>query len=446
MLTRNIVDSLASVVWQEPSYDLLRRIQLFPDQEVLADCVVNELRQHRVVLIAKYNIERLENVDPFYYLLSSKLKQVDVAWMAPEYTSKQLQTILPVEDALFIKGSAISTLYPPFLIRDRADRDILVPNFDALWPLLDAATERYRVERLKLYIHVQHEVSGSIDLHPLNRFDNLPGVDVHVNAFPIWGATKFEANLWERKIRVDGVFLPSWEDTLLLLAAHIATQWLYRVRDLNDIYVILSKLGSSLDWDYILKTAQKENLTNILSLVLHGTQRLYNLPSDTAPLLRRKLTFAEELFVQRSYGSPTLAAGLLLQSKFLYRRYNEDFGLAGGLYHLMQNGCNMIRYNYRAFSAHHRREIRKIKPNEVLVLVPIFPQSYGRINGYAGQPLGTSSLQVVNQGTPKEYFITPYGVWAQASYSGVLSDFVRDQIVREVNDDLDMLPKMRSPQ
>jgi hypothetical protein len=129
-------------------------------------------------------------------------------------------------------------------------------------------------------------------------------------------------------------------------------------------------------------------------------------------------------------------AGLLLQYKFIQQRYRQDEGLLYSLKHSLRNSFNLLIYNYRAYAAPRRRLIRRIKSNEVLILVPVEKLEKNWADLKIGRPIGSSTLQVVNEGTTREYFVTPTGIWAQSSYSGVLEEPHRKKLAAILADTL----------
>ncbi len=324
---------------------------------------------------------------------------------------------------MLIKGAAVAPLYPMGMTRHMVDLDILTKDFEDLWEILERTRPSYSYSRLKLYVFPRLEVTGSLDLSTRISTEPLPNVDVHVKAFPIWGATKYEADLWLRRRQVGNLLAPSWEDCLLIVAAHVVKQWLYRLRDLNDVYVILHGQGSGLDWDYVVRTGRREGLLGVLQMLIRETGHLYGNTMSPLPEDLAKVGVITRNFARYNRGRTSRVGAFALQSRFLYGRYRRDFGMLQTLSQSLANGLNQLVYDNRAYRAPKKRVIRKIRPNEILVLVPT-PSGHSAaslaLDPNLGEPVGSPSLRVVHPGTQHEYFLTPEGAWVQSSYYGRL--------------------------
>jgi hypothetical protein len=436
LLIHEIIETFGVVGPPQPAPDLFRRIQNYPKAELLAETTARKLRKHKVHNLAYSNICRLPKIDAFGKRLLEKIEAITPAPKSAPPTLGEIQALLGVENALFIKGAALAALYPQVTDRFQLDVDVIVPNFESLWQIFRTFPASDSAHRLKIYLYPRGEIAGSIDLSPSPLSAGYPKIDVHVGSFHLWGAATYRPNLWTKKIKIDSVYLPSWEDTLLLVAGHVTTDWLYRLRDINDLYVLLAQRGQQMDWDYILEVAKQEKLLDILQMLLSETRRIYpgkfKLPLTISP----PSGWVESLFLRRSWGTRDRLAGLLLQYKFIQQRYRQDEGLLYSLKHSLRNSFNLLIYNYRAYAAPRRRLIRRIKSNEVLILVPVEKLEKNWADLKIGRPIGSSTLQVVNEGTTREYFVTPTGIWAQSSYSGVLEEPHRKKLAAILADTL----------
>lgn len=254
-------------------------------------------------------------------------------------------------------------------------------------------------------------------------------LDMQVGGFHVWGATRYRASLWERATRRDGRLVPSWEDCLLLAAAHVATQWEYRTRDLNDVWSIVQKVGRSLDWDFIERTAQAEQLSELIALLVTETERSYGERLPDVPARFRRPGSSTRLFARANFGLCNPRIGALMQASFNWPSYRRHFGWLTGGAHLLRNGVNLIRFPNRAYHAGKDRYIRRIRPNEMLVLVPLGGELPSGSGAAARRWLEPGALCVVNEGSGEEFFITPQGLFAQASYHGDLPDADRRRIL-----------------
>lgn len=146
--------------------------------------------------------------------------------------------LLRNQNIMLIKGSALSRLYPDNAKRYQVDADVILRSIDELWEILKITSNDYTFDRLKLYTSFEGNLSASLDLEPKNS-KKLP-IDIHISPYEIWGSINYDIDLWKNAKQLDnGSYVPSYEDTLLMLVGHLATQWMYRIRDINDCYIIL---------------------------------------------------------------------------------------------------------------------------------------------------------------------------------------------------------------
>jgi hypothetical protein len=431
-LVRSIVEQLGTFN-KNKKYNELSSIKQSNMKDFI-NVVAKEIIRHRVTQIAKYNISQSKNHYDFFNLLSKEINSKTNEYeKISKFDMHRTKDLLKNKEMIFIKGSALSILYPKFYNRDLADIDILISNFSDLWSVLKNTKKTYNQDRLKIYTYAKGEVSGSIDLTPKKSTDS-PSIDIHISAFPIWGAIKYECDLWDRKIETSFGYIPSWEDSLLLIVAHVTKQWFYRLRDLNDIFVIINEKSINLDWNYIYIKAREVNLFDILVFLLKETQRVYqstfySIPKEFNSQLFKETKLLNE-FKKKSWGESNLIVGAMMQTKFTFNKYREYFGSLNGCLHCMKNGINMLIYNNRAYSAQSKRVIRKLEANEILVLIPLFYNKKS-LNRNLGKEI-VPSLKIVNQNKKDEYFISPYCLWVQASYSGEISEDVKEQIIRSI--------------
>lgn len=417
---RTIVEVIGSIApSKERASYITSSLGKTTDLRILADDILIQLRRHRILQITNSNLKYLRGIHPLYELLLALLAPIiEEKFGAGRKDYLELSRLVQCDKFMLIKGAAVASLYPPTMVRDYRDVDVFVPHFDAMWYLLNALSNRYGMGKMKLYMYSASEVSGSIDLSPEDT-DSLPYIDLHMGYYHIWGATKYGGDLWARRQRLQDSFsTPSWEDCLLLIAAHTATEWYYRHRDINDIFVILTRV-ENLDWDYIISTAERDGLLGILSLLMMEMSRIYSfeLPADFA-----KPNWRCRQFVRKNWGKAHKAFALLQQSEYLLQRYPAHFGTLRSIVECCRNAKNMVLYDNRAYNASRRRRIRAVRPNEVLVLVNLKNNARKfHADIRLGDPIWSSSFRVINRGRWEEYFLSPVGVWIQSNYQGYLS-------------------------
>jgi hypothetical protein len=380
--------------------------------------VFKEIYRHRVVDVALRNLERSGAIEPAFVDLQRRLASEPLHEGGdPEATAARVLGFPGGEDAIFIKGTATSLAYPAPYRRDFGDVDIIVRGFDALWPLVAAARGSFRFERLKVYQYAGR-IGGGVDLDPTGGGDLLM-IDVHVGGYHMWGANRYGPDLWARAQRLSGRLVPSWEDCVLITAAHLATCWVYRLRDVNDVIAVTRHAGARFDWDYVARVARDEHLGDLIGALLDRAEDVYGESVHPIGWLRRR-PGAARLFAQRNYGHSDRLGAVVAQSRLSLGRYPRDFGALRGALECAKNGLNLVRFDNRAFRADGRRRLRRIGPNQILVLIPLSRDPAPKHE--IGRSFGASSLRVVNEGQPEEHFVTPCGIFIQAGYHGGIED------------------------
>lgn len=393
----------------------------------LAQQVANMMRQHRVLRVAYQNIQQVRERNPFFQHLHQEIEQLLEARrfssIASTVQNETVRGVLRNNDVMFIKGAAVSLLYPAHFVRDRGDIDIIVQDFEDLWSIIEVTADLYEAKRLKIHIYPGDLVSGSIELRPRAQGGQLPIIDVHIGSFHIWGGAHYSQNLWSNKLNMHSSVTPSWEDSLLLVAAHIATDWYYRLRDINDVYTIVYQ-NPYLNWDYIIKVARQENILSILSFLFTEVERVYGEAlSIPKPLLNKQ--FSTSLFAKFNYGKSSLKGGLILQSVFTYESYKGVMKPIEAILNSIVNSYNMIFSHNRAYSIAHSKQIRRFRGNEVLILTCLYPspeRAILKINTDRFKGIFHPQLLVINPGTETEGFLAKDYVWVQANYQGEVKE------------------------
>jgi len=312
------------------------------------------------------------------------------------------------DNLLFIKGTALCKLYPKEYTRYQVDIDLIVHSIDDMWDILRKNKNWYRYDRLKLYTSFNHTLSASIDLYP--KEEGIPYVDVHVNPFEIWGSISYKSKMWDRKIKNENYYVPSYEDMLLLIASHIGTQWMYRIRDINDVYILLNK---KLDWKYINDTAKVNNLTSILKVLFSKIKKMYNIDLFDKLDGKNELNLSEKIFAKNNYGNPNVYTATPIESIFVYKYYRFNYSLFKSIYNSLKNTKNLVLYKNRAYKINKKRKIKKFSENNIIVL------KEADLNISSNDKLSriiNNTLKIYNEGKNNEFFCTPVGKWIQSSY------------------------------
>lgn len=167
---------------------------------------------------------------------------------------------------LFLKGLVVDSLYQGSW-RAMADIDVLVKDFDGARKSLSEVG--YILDNM--WAAEQGEF-GVADLYCLERKTKI---DLHFGEYPVHSLGSFHLPVWER--RTPGEPAMSYEDTLLVLAAHVFNHGFYLMRDINDVYVMLQK---ELDWQYIAENAQLFHLEKPLCMLLKAAASVYDIRLD----------------------------------------------------------------------------------------------------------------------------------------------------------------------
>lgn len=388
-------------------------IDIYKDQKLFEN-FIEFLYKNRILEIVKSNCALLndDDLDNVMFRVEKKImekrKNVNIDNLS------NVPILLRNQNIMLIKGSALSRLYPDNAKRYQVDADVILRSIDELWEILKITSNDYTFDRLKLYTSFEGNLSASLDLEPKNS-KKLP-IDIHISPYEIWGSINYDIDLWKNAKQLDnGSYVPSYEDTLLMLVGHLATQWMYRIRDINDCYIILK--NCKLDWRDIYNVGKKYNLLCLLNVLLHKVKEVYGI--DYFQKLYKNndysLKWYEKIFMERNLGIPNVYTSCMLQFTFVYKNYKEKHDIIRSLYEAIRNTKNLIIYENRAYKINNKLKIKKFNENEIIVLTPKNIQIDFQ-NVKSEKVLFGTSLKVVNQGKKNEYFSTPYGTWVQSTY------------------------------
>jgi hypothetical protein len=408
---RELIEALGLV--GSPSRRVREALDM-PPGPLLAGLVA-ELNLHRVRAVARANVELAGGAgSPLHTALCASA----TADPRDGLRIGALDDLFEGIPFLYIKGSVVSTLYPPTHAREHEDVDIYLPLFDDLWRVLRVSGTNYAFDRLKVHLYARDRIAGSVALEPKAEGAGLPSIDVHAESFPIWGPAHFELD-FERRVGIARSLAPAWEESLLLIAAHATKQWFFRQRDVNDTFFLLRHRGESLDWEYVREKARALNIAPMLEILLNHTQRLY--PDVRMPPGASRSGRAgpvERAFARRCWGRVDYPAALAMHGKMLWPRYRDDFGRLRGSKECAWSMKNLVRYDNRAYIADDRRRLGPLVPNRLLVLVPLEAPVPANASG---RRVGDSELRIVSAGAPEEYFLTPNGPFVRTSYRGSIT-------------------------
>lgn len=207
----------------------------------------------------------------FHYALAARRQTVTQALVMAASALKQQST-----PALIVKGSALSVLYPPNT-RDSSDVDIVLQASSDVWPAVQALRSLGFKEGI---LSVSQRTPSNIGIKTTSTAAFGAEVDVHGGGFDLVSLGFLEAPLWQRSAvsQIDentAGRLPSLEDSLLLNSAHQCREATMTLRDINDAYILISREPEQFDWDYVMSTAQQNELTSVLHALLAEATYLY---------------------------------------------------------------------------------------------------------------------------------------------------------------------------
>ena len=374
--------------------------------------VVEELEKNRVLEIAIYNLKKSNNNIICKKILESaenllrRNSNTNVNWQVDilDDTSKKV-------DIMLIKGMAISQYYPANYHRNQSDIDILVKNFKDLSFVLNSLENKYTYKKMKLHFLFNDKLTATIDLIP--KQSNMPFIDIHLTPYYMWGAVSYFENVWEYACKKNNFFVPKTEDIILMLCSHLSNQWMYRMRDINDLYCILRKNNFKIEWDTLFFRSKELGIYSLMRILFTQLIDVYGIVFEEKVRnqfnLDKDLYFRELLFRKYNLGNESAKGSILLEMNFLFENYKKIFKLRTLVFHILKNTFFMIITHNRAF--YTGKFLKKIKDNEVLVLKKI-----NEVPSITSMQALSNDIYICNKGTKHEVFKINLDFWKQISY------------------------------
>ncbi|GAB6991978.1 nucleotidyltransferase family protein [Paenibacillus pini] len=385
--------------------------------KIQIDSVIEELKKNKVYEIGLGNISYLLSNIPDHKYLSGwkdRFLLTTVNDVSQEEAYKLIKKYdLDEDKILFIKGSALGFYYPKEYKRNTVDIDLIIRDIDYLWEILNRFEGSYDYDRLKLYINDKKGFTGSIDLESENK-ENV-AVDIHLVNYFIWGGIEYPEVLWDRTTFENGILIPSKEDRLVMLIAHLANQWKYRIRDLNDLYIMIHQ--DQLDWNQVRILVEELNLNPFLNGLY---DRMIELYGDDISIRKPEFlypTLSSQLFFKYNLGSPKEITALPLEFSFTYNNYRKNLSILKSLYQTLYNSFNLVVFKNRAFYVNKKLKIKKWKPNSIFILKP-FPMDLSLVGEEKkiNKKYLSKNFYIVNEGKDNEVFVAKNMIWKQSSY------------------------------
>lgn len=365
-------------------------------------------KKHKVLEIVVKNLEGNNNIDEDTEKAIRKVMKSAYKTVTEDFLD-EISSKLP-KDWVYLKGAAISKKYPEGYERFQGDIDIMVPDVQALKGAIEGLYEYdYDFDRLKLYIFEEEPLrfAGSFDMKDSKRrYDEFSSLDFHVAPFYIWGAVVYP-ELAESSCNIDGNrIVPNDTNLVCMLVAHIANHWVYRMRDINDLYVL--KRSGKVDWNQVQIILKKLHLTSVWNVLECRYQQIYG-ESLIRKVTENELTRAEKLFMDQNFGNVSRLGSFLIELRFAFQNYRTNNSAGKAFIMSMKNTYCMLRFKNRAFVVNKRTMVKPWKKNQIIVLYQddVFLHKNS-----------CKEMTIINQGTTDERVITSFGIWRQGSYHG----------------------------
>lgn len=372
--------------------------------------IVDCLYENKVLEITNHNLNHCKKTQFIKELLSNI--EFFIETKTEKVYTKHLSILKKLSvtsKVMLIKGMAISQYYPKSYIRNQGDIDILVSSTSDIWNALELLKDDYYYEKLKLHFLHNDKFTATIDLLPYNSTN--PYIDIHLTPYYMWGAVAYYDDIWNNTKLNNNFYYPNAENLILMLCAHISNQWMYRMRDINDLYCIIK--NNTIDWEFIKIKAKAIGLYYILRILLSDLLDIYSLEIDHKIIQSlipfKKLTFKERIFKRFNFGKESGIGSILLEFNFVYSNYRKYFSFFKTVKFSLKNTYYMITTHNRAFNINDKLKVKK--ENEVYVL----KRTQKKLEEKSRIKL-TSDLIICNENSKNEFFKSKYGNWYQVPY------------------------------
>lgn len=396
-----------------------------------------------------------------------------------ERISQRLENDLG-KSVMLLKGAAVSRYYRHDTQRNIFDVDVLLPDLEtSLYFLQLLKEEGYTLDKVRLtYLGgfqetVSNQYPGQIvGIIITNRkgtdvyADRSASFDICIGAFPGYNNWVLDCSIWDRASvdsQFPGFLLPSPEDNLLVLLIHALRHGRLSLRDINDLYAIISN-DRSFDWEYFLIHIEKNNLIPIASLLLQMMAELYswNLPASVQSALKLTKIQRFSTFLLKRFNRPRNEnfnwGGLVLQYLYNFFHYRKQRG--GTLFsHVsaLKSVLEMFKKErpYRTWSS---RDLQNFPSESMrIVFVPVTPRNdkrkwqveqldlaqVSKVATRHGIPIHQvdKSLLLWNWKKDDELILTFEGMYTQSSYDGNLSPEEIEKLSLAAASTLELLQK-----
>jgi hypothetical protein len=353
---------------------------------------------------------------------------------------QDLSEALPSIPVVGLKGICVEDLYNERTgERMLADADIFV-QLENLWELLATLIRRgYSVDKLRLGHYKMYrgnpDLPQTYGICPTTKeSDNGPiYLDIHIGAFPSCGEGLIPISKDDLFCQ-NGIWFPKLEKTISIFLAHIIRQGFCRLRDINDLYLLLQQ--PEIKYATLTQGLQSEHLEEIFKAMLRLVAAFY--PAQSSLVSRfvksQRLRLADKwLLMERRREAKgytdyvRFTKSRLWQVRYLSHLYRQYYGFAGGLFRAIRNTIYLYQAG-RPYRITNTRTVGDLSKAERFVLCPLvlFQQ---QIDQASMQPrrsdlhaewerLPSFGLTIANSGKPNELIIAPGFILTQCAYDG----------------------------
>ncbi len=177
-----------------------------------------------------------------------------------------------------IKGLAVRDKYPRPELRHMGDVDVQVPD----WPTALRICRWLRERRwcwetseypwLKWDEHGQ--IYGQLTFVLPDNIEPFARVDLHIGPFSVGHSGLLPLVGWRPGLALDAeVTVPDIETSVALVVAHAVGDGLLSMKDVNDLYVLLTKARP--DWTSVVELCRAAGVTEALHVLLAACREVY---------------------------------------------------------------------------------------------------------------------------------------------------------------------------
>lgn len=385
--------------------ELINTINKESDKEEYIYTLVKTLFEHKILEVVLYNIEHSKYSDNKEILFLKEKINNYISYKVEKVYDEHLKILKDTAKSkkiMLIKGMAIKRYYPHWYKRNQGDIDILMKNLNEANVLYENLKCDYYFEKIKLHFLKKDEYTSTIDFLPYD--EKNPFIDVHITPYYMWGAVSFFKDIWVDAVIDEDFYYPSIENLILMLCAHISNQWMYRMRDINDLYCLTK--DNNINWASIIARADKLGLKSILEVLMVQLKKYYNIDYC---FIESKFSFERKLFSILNFGKESYLGSVILESNFLFKNYKKLFDKKTAIIQMIKNTFYMIVTKNRAFNTGNH--LKKKKINEVYVLKKLDRNVFEN-----SKKIIDNNLAICNENTNNEYFLTDFGKLYQVFY------------------------------